>query len=94
MDLYGLAIEVAARAGLPTERAREIIKCVAEAIIDTVGRGEAVYIRGFGRFEPVERKAKKGRDFKTGRVIDIPARTTIKFKASDDAMGGKKNGAL
>ena len=36
---------------------------------------------GFGSFEVVQRKAREGRDPRTGKPIKIPAKKVVKFKA-------------
>ena len=41
-----------------------------------------VEIRGFGSFTIVDSKAKKGRNFKTGELMNIPAAKKIKFTPS------------
>lgn len=42
--------------------------------------GESVNLIGFGSFEVAERSARPGRDFKTGKMINVPASRTVKFK--------------
>ena len=42
--------------------------------------GEGVNLIGFGSFEVAERSARPGRDFKTGKMINVPASRTVKFK--------------
>ena len=42
--------------------------------------GEGVNLIGFGSFEVAERSARPGRDFKTGKMISVPASRTVKFK--------------
>ncbi len=45
--------------------------------------GTPVRFIGFGSFKQVTRKARKGRDPKTGKEIQIPEKSHIKFKASE-----------
>lgn len=56
---------------------------IVETIIDTLGtemkRGRKVQITGFGTFGGVRRKARKGRNPKTGEAIKVPATTVPKF---------------
>lgn len=71
----------AAHESLPrTEVAR-----VIETALDTLGRemkrGGAVQITGFGTFSTAKRKAREGRNPKTGEAIKIPAMTLPKFSA-------------
>jgi DNA-binding protein HU-beta len=41
--------------------------------------GEAVTLTGFGAFKVVERRARTGRNPKTGAPITIPARRAVTF---------------
>lgn len=50
-------------------------------IESTLKTGSSVTLRGFGTFKVVERKAKTGRNPKTGETISIPARKAVTFKA-------------
>jgi DNA-binding protein HU-beta len=45
----------------------------------TLKNGDAVSISGFGSFKVVERKARKGRNPRTGEEIQIPASKAVKF---------------
>lgn len=47
-------------------------------------KGESVEFRGFGTFKVVERKARVGRNPKTGEEIDIPKRKSPVFRCSKD----------
>ncbi len=69
-----------------TERASDrLFTTIAKALTD----GEDVRIPGFGTFVVVERRARKGRNPKTGEPVDIPARRAVKLtpsKALRDAV--------
>ncbi|MCK7500609.1 MAG: HU family DNA-binding protein [Comamonadaceae bacterium] len=58
---------------------------IVGTLIDTIGneikRGRTVQITGFGTFSTVKRKARKGRNPKTGEPIKIAAMTLPKFSA-------------
>jgi DNA-binding protein HU-beta len=43
-------------------------------------RGEKVVITGFGSFEPVTRKGRKGRNPRTGEAVEIAPSVGVKFK--------------
>ena len=42
-------------------------------------KDDAVSITGFGSFKVVKRKARKGRNPRTGKEIKIPAKKAVKF---------------
>ena len=52
----------------------------------TLRAGKAVSITHFGTFKPVNRRARKGRNPRTGAEIDIPERTAVTFKASKSLL--------
>ncbi len=58
---------------------------VLEAFIETVGttlkKGEEIILVGFGTFKVSERKARAGRNPKTGATIEIKASKLPTFKA-------------
>jgi len=50
------------------------------AVTKSLGRGEQVTLPGFGTFSVSTRKARSGRNPRTGETIEIPAAKTAKFK--------------
>ena len=48
----------------------------------TLKQGDPVNISGFGSFKVVQRKARKGRNPRTGEEVQIPASKVVKFKPS------------
>jgi DNA-binding protein HU-beta len=48
-------------------------------LAETLKKGDTVAITGFGGFKVVERKARKGRNPRTGEEIRIPASKAVKF---------------
>ncbi|NP_050767.1 DNA-binding protein hu homolog (chloroplast) [Guillardia theta] len=51
----------------------KIITSMLEIIVDTVATGEKVTLVGFGSFEARERKAREGRNPRTGEKLFLPA---------------------
>ena len=45
----------------------------------TLKKGDSLSIAGFGSFKIVDRKARKGRNPRTGEEITIPATKAVKF---------------
>ncbi|NLN38897.1 MAG: integration host factor subunit beta [Smithella sp.] len=62
------------------------ITLVVKTIFDSMGqalkRGEKIEIRGFGTFTARERKARVGRNPKSGAAVDLPDRKAPFFKAA------------
>ena len=73
-------------------RAIDALFGVENGIIATALRnGDKVQITGFGSFETKKREARKGRNPRTGKEINIAASTSAAFrigKRLKDALGG------
>jgi DNA-binding protein HU-beta len=68
------------KAGLATfAQAEAAYENLFAVIADALKKGDAIAISGFGSFRPVKRAARKGRNPRTGKEIQIPASTTVKF---------------
>ena len=76
-----LAKAMAKQSGLSTAQAEQAIEAFKAIVVEQVKTGEAVRLKGFGKFTLKETKAHKGRNPKTGETIDIPARNHLRFKA-------------
>lgn len=69
------------RTGISRRKAQEAVDALMEAIIEGISRDGRVVLAGFGTFEVVERKGRKGVNPRTGQAIDIPPRKVVKFKS-------------
>lgn len=70
------------RIGLPKKESAETVDGVFELIKETLEKGEAVKLTGFGNFQIREKNARKGRNPKTGEEIMVTARKVVTFKPS------------
>jgi len=61
----------------------ETLDAIMETIKQAIKEGEKVTLIGFGTFSVTDRKARKGRNPKTGEPIDIPASKVPKFSPSE-----------
>ena len=80
MTKADLIESVAAKLDLPKGQAERAVQLVFEDIVQALRSGDKVNISGFGTFAVSERKARTGRNPKTGEPIDIPASKSAKFK--------------
>ena len=71
----------ASKAGLPRQSVEEIVNEVFNGIVAALKNGDKVNISGFGSFSISQRKARTGRNPKTGEAIQIAASRAAKFKA-------------
>jgi DNA-binding protein HU-beta len=81
MTKADLIESVAATLDLPKGQAERAVQLVFEDIVKALRNADKVNISGFGTFAVSERKARTGRNPKTGESIDIPASKSAKFKA-------------
>jgi DNA-binding protein HU-beta len=75
-----LVDEVAARTGQTKVAVAAMIDATMESIIESVAGGESVTLSGFGTFEPRQRKARTGRNPRTGDSVPIPPTTVPVFR--------------
>ncbi len=88
-----LVSDMAKKAGLKKSDAEKALEAFIEAVNDSLGKGKGVRLVGFGTFMVRERKARKGRNPRTGKTITIPATKVPVFKFSASLKGlvsGKK----
>jgi len=64
------------------KEAQAAVNCVFKCIPKAMKKGTPVTIAGFGSFKVAKRKARKGRNPKTGAEIKIKASKAPKFVAS------------
>ncbi len=69
------------KAGVPRQGVEDIINQVFDGIVTALKNGDKVNISGFGTFSVSHRKARTGRNPKTGEAIQIAASRAAKFKA-------------
>ena len=76
--------EVARRLDVTRKESACICWQVFDALIEAVACKSGVCWRGFGKFERVERAARKFRNPRTGETIDIPAKNAVAFAPASD----------
>ena len=81
MTKADLIESVATKADMPKGQAERVVNLVFDDIVAALKNAQKVNISGFGTFQISERKARSGRNPKTGETIEIPASKSAKFKA-------------
>jgi DNA-binding protein HU-beta len=79
MNKEELATAVASKTGITKKLAETVVDAVMDTVADVVRDGDKVTIAGFGTFALVERAARKGRNPKTGQMIEIAPRKAPRF---------------
>ena len=95
-----IVTRIASETGLTKVKAEEAVDAVLEELKASLCRGESVILRRFGSFQVREKRARLGRNPKTGQEADIPARRVVRFKSgkhfresvdSDVTLGSKRS---
>ncbi|GAH81379.1 unnamed protein product [marine sediment metagenome] len=81
MNKAELVEEVAGKAGLTKKEAGDVVDAITSAITDSLVRNERVTLVGFGTFQVMERKARRGVNPQTREAINIPAKKVPRFTA-------------
>ena len=79
MNKGDMVEEVSAQTGLSKRASTEAFDAITSVITDALARGEKVTLAGFGTFQVRERKARRGRNPRTGQTIQISAKKVPKF---------------
>ena len=72
---------VANKTSSSKKESEECINIAINTITKSIAKGEKVTLVGFGTFERRDRRARKGRDPRTGVEIDIPPKKVPAFSA-------------
>ncbi len=81
MNKSELIAAVAEKAAISKKDAEQAVNAVVSVITDALVDGDRVQLVGFGTFEVRERDARKGKNPRTGEVINIAASKVPAFKA-------------
>lgn len=82
MNKKEIIIRMAKDSGITALQAAKAFSSMMEGIRTSLKKGEKVTFSGFGSFEIKERKARKGRNPRTGAEVAIPPKKRVKFNPS------------
>ena len=68
------------KTGLTQLQIKEIVQLTFDGIVDTLLTEGRVELRNFGVFQVKSRKARKARNPRTGRQVDVPGKFVVTFK--------------
>ena len=89
-----LAEAVHQEVGLTRQDCSDLVERTLEMIAEALGRGEIVKLSGFGVFQVRDKRARMGRNPKTGEPAAIDPRRVISFRASQVMKGRVENAHL
>jgi nucleoid DNA-binding protein len=75
-----MAQVIAEAMGMTQTQVKEVVQLVFDGIIDTLEREGRIELRRFGVFEVKNRKARTGRNPRTGEIVMVPAKSVVTFK--------------
>ncbi|MBC7371454.1 MAG: HU family DNA-binding protein [Bdellovibrionaceae bacterium] len=84
MNKSQLIEKVALRTQSTKQQSEEFLAATLEVIQKAVSKGDEVKLVGFGTFSRTDRKARPGRNPKTGESVQIPESRVPRFKPGKD----------
>lgn len=90
MNKAQLANEIANKTKLSKSKSLETLNATFESIRSSLKKGQRVQLVGFGTFSVKQRKARLGRNPKTGEQIQIKARKVPAFHAGAELKNSLK----
>ena len=79
-----LAERVADRLHLTRKQAEAAVNVLLACITEALREGDKVELRGFGSFRTRSRRARRGRNPRTGDAVQVPAKTVPFFRAGKE----------
>ncbi len=84
MTKADLIEEVSAVSRLSKKSSEVVVNTFFESIVGSLRRQEKIELRGFGSFKLRHRRARLGRNPKTGARVEVPAKVVPYFKPGKD----------
>jgi len=80
MTKKDIVLKITDMTGIKQVDVKTIVQKTFDVIVDSLIRGEKVELRNFGVFKIKERKARSGRNPRTGESVPVPPRKVVVFK--------------
>jgi len=80
MTKADLVEAVATATDLSRRSSEQVVTVFFDSIVESLCRGDKVELRGFGTFRLRHRRARTGRNPKTGESVHVPAKAVPFFK--------------
>lgn len=82
MTKIDITESVCEKLGILKKESLHLVESIIDIIKEELGKGNDVMISGFGKWTVKAKKARKGRNPKTGKAMTIDARKVVTFKPS------------
>ena len=86
MNKQQLISQVASRTKLSKMLCTKVISSTFDIMGTALRKGDKVQMVNFGTWKRMRRKARLGRNPKTGAQLNIPAKNVVKFQAGQELM--------
>ena len=87
MNKAKLTQKVSERMDIPAKAAKIVVDTVFDSMRESLKKGEGIEIRGFGSFVVRNYGAYKGRNPKTGKIVDVRPKKLPHFKVGRELKG-------
>jgi integration host factor subunit beta len=84
MNKANLINKVSDRVNIPSNAAKVIVDTIFDTMRESLEKGERIEIRGFGSFTVRDYGGYKGRNPKTGKIVDVPSKKLPYFKTGKE----------
>lgn len=84
MTKKDIVIKITDETGIKQVDVKKVVQKTFDAIVDSLARSEKVELRNFGVFKVKERRARTGRNPRTGQTVPVPPRKVAIFKPGLD----------
>jgi nucleoid DNA-binding protein len=81
MTKKDIVIKISDATGIKQVDVKKVVQKTFDCIVDSLTLGEKVELRNFGVFKLKERRARTGRNPRTGQTVPVPPRKVVVFKA-------------
>jgi nucleoid DNA-binding protein len=75
-----IVLKISDETGIKQIDVKKVVQKTFDCIVDSLARGEKVELRNFGVLKVKERRARTGRNPRTGEVVPVPPRKVAVFK--------------
>lgn len=79
---------MARRPGFSNRQAETIVNAMFEEMAKVLAHGGRIEIRGFGSFDTKQRRARQGRNPRTGDVVEVASKRVPFFRAGKELRAG------
>lgn len=80
MTKKDIVLKITDQTGIKQVDVKTIVQATFDCIVDSLTRNEKVELRNFGVFKIKERRARFGRNPRTGESVPVPPRKVVVFK--------------